>query len=174
MSAWKTTFLAAAVMMSGAEAALAGFSFQSIDGGAIDLDDWRGKPVLVVNTASLCGYAGQYDALQALHEEYGERGLLVLAVPSNDFAQELEDEAAVKQYCAVNFDLTLPMTEITHVKGAEAHPFYTWMLATYGFSPNWNFNKILLGPDGTVVDMWRAGTAPESARIVDEIEALLP
>ena len=114
------------------------------------------------------------DALQALHEKYGGRGLLVLAVPSNDFAQELEDEAAVKQYCAVNFDLTLPMTEITHVKGAEAHPFYTWMLATYGFSPNWNFNKILLGPDGTVVDMWRAGTAPESARIVDEIEALLP
>ncbi len=174
MLALKTTSAALIALIFGAGAAVAGFSFQSIDGGAIDLDDWRGKPVLVVNTASLCGFAGQYDALQALHDKYGAKGLLVLAVPSNDFAQELGDEAAVKEYCAVNFDLTLPMTEITHVKGAGAHPFYVWAQATYGFAPNWNFNKLLLGPDGAVVGSWRAATRPESAEIIRKIESLLP
>ncbi|MGL5008811.1 MAG: glutathione peroxidase, partial [Paracoccaceae bacterium] len=122
----------------------AGFTFTSIDGGEIDLDDYRGNPVLVVNTASLCGFAGQYDDLQVLHETYGGRGLLVLAVPSDDFAQELADEAAVKEYCAVNFDLTLPMTAITPVTGAAAHPFYAMLRDTYGFEPVWNFTKVLI------------------------------
>lgn len=174
MQAWKNAALALAVLVMASQAAEAGFSFTSIDGGRIDLDDWRGKPVLVVNTASLCGYAGQYDGLQALHEAYGTRGLLVLAVPSDDFSQELEDEAAVKKYCAVNFDLTLPMTEITPVTGSGAHPFYAWAEDTYGFAPNWNFNKLLLGPDGAVVGSWRAGTQPQAEEIVNRIEALLP
>lgn len=152
----------------------AGFSFNSIDGGQIDLDDWRGKPVLVVNTASLCGYAGQYDDLQALHERYGQRGLLVLAVPSDDFNQELADNSAVKDYCEMAFDLTLPMTEITPVLGGDAHPFYAWLAATEGFAPAWNFNKVLLGPDGAVVETWGSGTKPTSARVVSKIEALLP
>ncbi|MES2667513.1 MAG: glutathione peroxidase [Pseudomonadota bacterium] len=177
MKAWKNAALAVMLLLSvlatAAQAAGAGFSFTSIDGDRIDLDDWRGKPVLVVNTASLCGYAGQYDGLQALHEAYGARGLLVLAVPSDDFAQELDDEAAVKKYCAVNFGLTLPMTAITPVTGAGAHPFYAWVRATYGFAPNWNFNKLLLGPDGAVVGSWRAVTPPQDAEIVTRIEALL-
>jgi len=154
-------------------AASAGFEFKSIDGGLIDLNDWEGKPLLVVNTASLCGYTGQYDGLQALHEKYGPQGLLVLAVPSDDFAQELGDEAAIKEYCALNFDLTLPMTEITHVKGAAAHPFYDWVQAQSGFVPAWNFNKVLIGPDGLVADTWGARTAPGDAAITSRIEALL-
>jgi glutathione peroxidase len=155
-------------------AAFAGFEFRSIDGGLIDLDDWKGKPVLVVNTASLCGYTGQYDGLQSLHEAYGPRGLLVLAVPSDDFAQELADEAEVKDFCDANFDLTLPMTEITGVTGRAAHPFYAWVKAETGFAPNWNFNKILIGPDGTVTETWGAQTAPVSKAITGQIEALLP
>ncbi len=149
-----------------------GFRFASIDGGVIDLDDWRGKPVLVVNTASLCGYAGQFDGLQVLHERYGDRAL-ILAVPSNDFEQELADEAAVKEYCAMTFDLTLPMTEITHVRGADAHPFYVWLKQETGFVPRWNFNKALIGPDGSVVATFGAPVAPESAAIAGRIEALL-
>lgn len=151
----------------------AGFTFDAIDGGKIDLDDWAGKPVLVVNTASLCGYAGQFDDLQALHEQLGPKGLLVLAVPSDDFAQELGDEAAVKEYCAVNFDLTLPMTTITHVKGGEAHPFYAWMKAEHGFEPGWNFNKVLLGPEGQVLATWGAGPKPLGGAIRGAIEAVL-
>ncbi|MFN6924960.1 MAG: glutathione peroxidase [Tabrizicola sp.] len=148
------------------------FRFSSIDGGEIDLTDWRGKPVLVVNTASLCGYAGQFDALQAMHERYGGR-VLILAVPSNDFNQELADEAAVKEYCELNFDITLPMTEITHVRGRAAHPFYAWVRDVTGFSPRWNFNKVLIAPDGSIAGTWGAGVKPESAAIAGRIEAML-
>jgi glutathione peroxidase len=148
------------------------FRFASIDGGEIDLDDWRGKPVLVVNTASLCGYAGQFDALQALHERYGNRAL-ILAVPSNDFNQELADEASVKEYCALTFDLTLPMTEITHVKGAEAHPFYAWLREETGFVPDWNFNKVLIAPDGSIAGTFGAPVKPEGSPIAGRIEAML-
>ena len=149
-----------------------GFRFASIDGGMIDLDDWRGKPVLVVNTASLCGFAGQFDALQALHDRFGDRAL-ILAVPSDDFNQELADEAAVKEYCAVTFDLTLPMTEITHVKGADAHPFYIWLRAETGFVPGWNFNKVLIAPDGSIAGTFGAPVVPEGPQIAGRIEAML-
>lgn len=154
-------------------AATSGFSFGSIDGGRIALDDWKGKPVLVVNTASLCGFAGQFDDLQVLHERYGPRGLLVLAVPSDDFNQELADESAVKEYCAINFDLTLPMTEITRVRGSQAHPFYQWLAAEHGFVPQWNFNKVLLGPKGEVVGTWGSSVNPISGAITRQIEPLL-
>jgi glutathione peroxidase len=148
------------------------FSFASIDGGRIDLSAWRGKPVLVVNTASLCGYAGQFDALQAMHERFGERAL-ILAVPSDDFNQELADEAAVKEYCEANWDLTLPMTEITPVRGRAAHPFYAWVRAETGFQPRWNFNKVLLAPDGSIAGTWGSGVKPEGAEIAGRIEAML-
>jgi glutathione peroxidase len=165
------TSLLAAFSLSPALAAES-FRFASIDGGEIDLGDWRGKPVLVVNTASLCGFAGQFDALQDLHERFGDRAL-ILAVPSNDFEQELADEAAVKEYCAMTFDITLPMTEITHVKGGEAHPFYAWLRDETGFVPGWNFNKVLIAPDGSIVGTFGAPVAPESAAIAGRIEALL-
>lgn len=148
------------------------FRFASIDGGEIDLSEWRGKPVLVVNTASLCGYAGQFDALQAMHERYGTRAL-ILAVPSNDFNQELGDEAAVKEYCEANFDITLPMTEITPVRGRTAHPFYAWVREQTGFQPRWNFNKVLIAPDGRIAGTWGAGVRPQSAEIAGRIEAML-
>ena len=150
-----------------------GFTFASIDGGAINLADWRGKPVLVVNTASLCGFAGQYEGLQALHEAYEPKGVLVLAVPSDDFNQELEDESAVKEYCEANFGLTLPMTEITDVTGRDAHPFYVWVAKEAGFTPKWNFNKVLLGPEGDVVATWGSVVPPDGAVITGQIEALL-
>ena len=149
------------------------FRFASIDGGEIDLADWAGKPVLVVNTASLCGYAGQFDGLQDLHERFGAAAL-ILAVPSDDFNQELADEAAVKEYCALTFDLTLPMTEITPVKGGAAHPFYAWVKGQTGFVPRWNFNKVLIAPDGSIAGTWGAATPPESQAIAGRIESMLP
>lgn len=164
----------AAVLVTGPQAgAGSGFRFNSIDGGTIDLDSFAGHPVLVVNTASLCGFSGQYADLQTLYDTYSARGLVVLAVPSNDFNQELADDAAVKDYCDANFDLTLPMTEITSVKGSAAHPFYAWLNKEHGFVPSWNFNKVLLGPDGDVVATWGSVTNPTSAAITSKIEPLL-
>lgn len=165
------TSLLAVIVLSPALAAES-FRFASIDGGEIDLGDWRGKPILVVNTASLCGFSGQFDALQDLHERFGDRAL-ILAVPSNDFDQELADEAAVKEYCAMTFGITLPMTEIARVKGAEAHPFYAWLRDETGFVPGWNFNKVLIAPDGSIAATFGAPVAPQSAAIAGRIEAML-
>ncbi|SEL15458.1 glutathione peroxidase [Roseivivax marinus] len=149
------------------------FTFSSIDGGTIDSADWQGHPVLVVNTASRCAFTRQYDALQDLYNRYRDQGLVVLAVPSNDFRQELDSDAAVKDFCAVNFDLDLPMTTITHVTGPEAHPFYRWLDETADFAPSWNFNKVLLAPDGAVIATWGSAARPLSSSIVDAIEAQL-
>ena len=110
-------------------------TFASIDGGALSVEDWRGRPVLVVNTASQCGFTPQYDGLQALYDTYRDRGLVVLAVPSDDFNQELASAEEVKEFCAVNFDLTMPMTDITTVRGAGAHEFYKAVRAETGFQP---------------------------------------
>lgn len=148
------------------------FTFRAIDGGSYDSAEWRGKPVLVVNTASLCGFAPQLADLQALSDAYAGRAV-VLAVPSDDFNQELASESEVKEFCAVNYDLTLPMTGIEHVAKGKVHPFYAWVKAEHGFTPGWNFNKVLIGPDGQFIKGWGAVTNPGSAAITSEIDALL-
>lgn len=138
------------------------FVFESIDGGSYDTAAWRGKPVLVVNSASLCGYTPQYADLQALSDLYGDKAV-VLAVPSNDFNQELASEAAVKEFCELNYDLTLPMTTIQHVAKGTLHPFYAWLRDSQGFEPGWNFNKVLIGPDGAFVQAWGSNAKPMAA-----------
>lgn len=150
------------------------WTFDSIDGGALSMADWAGKPVLVVNTASRCGFTPQYDGLQALYDNFRDRGLIVLAVPSQDFKQELASDEQVKDFCALNFDLDLPMTTITPVRGQNAHPFYKWLADNEGWQPSWNFNKVLIAPDGSVAGTWGSATLPESSAITSRIEALLP
>ena len=147
--------------------------FGNIDGGEIRLSDWQGQPVLVVNTASRCGFTHQYDGLQALYDTYRDRGLVVLAVPSDDFRQELSSEAEVKEFCEVNFGLDIPMTTITPVSGSQAHPFYASLAQEAGFAPAWNFNKVLIGPDGKVAGTWDSVARPTSQEITGRIEALL-
>jgi len=164
--------LALAVTLATSEPVISG-EFPSIDGGTYSLDDWQGKPVLVVNTASLCGFTPQYVGLQLLYDRYRDRGLVVLAVPSGDFRQEHGSNEEVKEFCEVNFDLDLPMTEITPVKGDDAHPFFALVKEAYGFEPNWNFNKILISPDGEVVGTWRANTRPTAPAIRDAIAPFL-
>ena len=147
--------------------------FENIDGGELRLSDWTGQPVLVVNTASRCGFTPQYDGLQALYDRYRDRGLVVLAVPSNDFRQELSSEDKVKEFCEVNFGLDIPMTTITPVKGTRAHPFYASLAAETGFQPSWNFNKVLIAPDGRVTGTWGSMTRPLGDAITREVETLL-
>lgn len=147
--------------------------FASIDGGTLSLSDWRGQPILVVNTASQCGFTGQYAGLQKLQDIYGPKGLVVLAVPSDSFKQELETAGEVKEFCELNYDLTLPMTDITPVTGPQAHPFYKVVAAETGFVPGWNFNKILLSPEGEVVATFGSTTRPDSRKLRRQVEALL-
>ena len=152
------------------------FAFAGIDGGVVRLADWVGRPVLVVNTASRCGFTSQYDGLQALYDAYRDRGLVVLGVPSDDFgSQELETEAEVKEFCAVNFAIDFPMTAITPVRGRGAHPFYTWASGTdrSAGTPKWNFHKILIGPDGRLVAGFPSKTEPMSRAITRKIDTLL-
>jgi len=165
--------MAAAAVALAPLTAWAGYSFAGIEGETIDIDSFRGQPVLVVNTASLCGFAGQFDDMQTLQDRYGARGLVVLAVPSNDFNQELATGAEVKDYCEARFDISLPMTEIMQVTGPEAHPFYAWLAREHGFTPTWNFNKVLIGPQGDVVATWGAMPAPTSRAVTSKIEPLL-
>ncbi len=148
--------------------------FASIDGGVLSLEDWKGRPILVVNTASQCGFVGQYSALQRVYDTYSDRGLVVLAIPSDSFKQELGSAEDVKQFCELNYDLTLPMTDITPVVGKNAHPFYKSVEAQTGFVPKWNFNKILIGPDGKIAATFGATTKPDSRKLLRQIEALLP
>ncbi|MEK9735092.1 MAG: glutathione peroxidase [Paracoccaceae bacterium] len=160
-------------MLTTLPALAADFVFEDIDGGQISLGDLRGKAVLVVNTASRCGFTSQYAGLQKLYDTYKDEGLEILAVPSGDFRQELKSEDMVKQFCEINYGLTIPMTTITHVKGPEAHPFYKWIREEYDFVPSWNFNKILLDQEGKMVASFGSTARPSGWRIKRKINALL-
>lgn len=150
-----------------------GFRFRAIDGGEIDLAALRDGPVLVVNTASRCGFVGQLDGLQALHERYRARGLTVIGVPSNSFRQELASAEAVQEFCEVNFGIDFPMTELVEVRGGGAHPFYVWA-REQGVAPTWNFHKILLDREGRIVGSFGTAVEPDAPRLVAAIEAILP
>ena len=153
------------------------FGFISIEGDPMPFSQFEGKSVLVVNTASRCGFTGQYAALQKLWQDYQDRGLVVLAVPSNDFGgQEPGSTAEIKEFCTVNYDVDFPMTEKQTVKGDHAHPFYKWVRAQTGTigAPKWNFHKYLIGPQGELVDWFSTHTRPDSAKVIAAIEQSLP
>ena len=151
------------------------FKINSITGDEIDLKDFKGKPILIVNTASYCGFTKQYNDMQELWEKYRDRGLIVLGVPSNSFNQEKSDNSAVKEFCEVNFNINFPLTEITDVKGDNAHEIYKWAKANYGKSavPKWNFYKILINKEGKIEDTYASLTSPTSNKITKKIENLL-
>jgi glutathione peroxidase len=153
------------------------FEFLSIDGSQLPLDAWRGRPVLIVNTASYCGYTPQYAGLEALWQRYRDRGLVVLGVPSNDFGrQEPGSAAEIKEFCETNYRVDFPLAEKCRVIGGEAHPFYRWGAAELGEAgaPRWNFHKYLVGPDGRLEGAWPSQVDPTDRRITGEIERLLP
>ncbi|MDX1402124.1 MAG: glutathione peroxidase, partial [Kiloniellales bacterium] len=143
----------------------------------LPLSSFKGKAVLIVNTASFCGFTHQYADLQAAWSRYREKGLVVLGVPSNDFgSQEPGSESEIKEFCEVNFDVDFPLTEKVHVKGQDAHPFYKWAAEQMGYAaiPRWNFHKYLVSPDGELIDWFATTTSPGSERVIAAIEASLP
>ena len=149
------------------------FSFTSIDGKPMPLSAYQGKTLLVVNTASFCGFTQQYKGLQALYEKYEAKGFVVVGVPSNDFGgQEPGSTKEIKDFCEGAFGITFPLTEKVPVTGAAAHPFYQWAVATLGpkSAPGWNFHKYLVGRDGRIVSSFYSGAAPDSKEVVAAVE----
>ena len=151
------------------------FKINSIAGDVIDLNNFKGNPVLIVNTASYCGFTKQYDDMQELWEKYRDRGLVVLGVPSNSFNQEKTKNNEVKEFCEVNFNINFPLTEITDVKGDNSNEIYRWAKENYGKSavPKWNFYKILINKEGKIEDTYASLTNPTSKKIIKKVESLL-
>ena len=152
------------------------FSFNSIDGKIINLKDFEGKPILIINTASLCGFTNQYADIESLYDNYKENGLVVIGIPSNDFGnQELSSNNKVKEFCTINFDISFLLTEITIIKGQNGHPFFKWIKQEAGFLafPKWNFYKYLINNEGLLVKWYASTTRPRSTKITKEIDKIL-
>jgi glutathione peroxidase len=151
-------------------------SVTSNRGEAIDLNQFRGRPMLIVNTASKCGFTPQYDGLQELHEKYGPEGLVVIGFPCDQFAhQEPGDDAAIEEFCRINFGVTFPLTTKVDVNGKGTHPVFSFIKertgGLLGSSVKWNFTKFLVAPDGVTVTRYSPKTEP--AELAADIEALL-
>lgn len=149
------------------------FEFTSIDGKPMPLSQWRGKPLLIVNTASFCGYTKQYAGLQDLWKRYEAAGLVVVGVPSNDFGgQEPKNEKAIKTFCEGAYGITFPLTTKQTVVGDEAHPFFKWAISAVGEAngPQWNFHKYLIGRDGKVFRSISTKVDPSSPEMTGWIE----
>jgi len=151
------------------------FNIEGISGEVIDFNEYKGKVVLIVNTASYCGFTNQYDDLQKLWDMYKSRGLIVLGIPSDSFNQEKKSDDEVKKFCEVNFNINFPLSSITEVKGKNAHDLYKWAKENHGKSaiPKWNFYKILINKEGKIEDTFSSFTKPLSKKITDKIESIL-
>ena len=151
------------------------FNIQSITGETINFNKYKKKVVLIVNTASYCGFTKQYGELQELWDKYKSRGLIVLGVPSNSFNQEKNNDSDVKEFCKVNFDINFPLSTITEVKGDNAHDLFKWAKENHGKSavPKWNFHKILINKEGKVEDVFSSLTKPMSKKLISKIEDIL-
>ncbi|WP_374338251.1 glutathione peroxidase [Methyloversatilis sp.] len=145
-----------------------------LDGKAQSLCPFSGRVLLVVNTASRCGYTGQYAGLEKLQETYGKRGLTVLGFPSNDFGnQEPGSDKDIAEFCSMTYGVKFPMFSKTSVRGAQRHPFYADLVKATGSEPAWNFHKYLIARDGRTVTSFPSNVAPDSSVLVREIEAAL-
>ena len=151
------------------------FSIESITGEIINFKDYKNKAILIVNTASYCGFTKQYDELQELWDLFKGKGLIVLGVPSNSFNQEKDNNTEIKKFCEVNFNINFPLTTLTDVKGKDAHELFKWAKDNHGKSaePKWNFHKILINKEGKIQDTFASFTNPMSNKIRKEIDKIL-
>jgi glutathione peroxidase len=152
------------------------FAFKRLTGEALPLKEFQGKALLIVNTASECGYTPQYDELEKLWQANKDKGLVVLGVPCNQFGgQEPRSEAEIGAFCQKNYGVTFPLTAKNDVKGKAAHPFYTWAGEQAGAlgKPKWNFHKYLIGRDGTFAGWFSNQTKPTGPKIKKALEQIL-
>ena len=149
------------------------FKFKDLDGSVLNLSEYKGKVVVVVNVASQCGFTNQYEDMQNVWEQYQAKGIVMLGVPSNDFGkQEPGSNEDIKNFCEAKFGISFPMTEKVSVKGVNAHPFYIWAKKNYGNSaiPKWNFHKIIINKEGKIEKTFSSMTNPSSKKFIEVIE----
>jgi len=168
-------FLALAVLPSVAAACpeLLNQRYTSLQGKPVNLCDFAGRPVLVVNTASKCGYTPQFEKLEAMHNRFHGRGLVVLGFPSNDFNQELATNREIAEFCKLTYFVEFPMIEKGSVTGAGANPFFKQLAAATGSAPQWNFHKYLIAPDGKTVYSFGTRVEPDSREIMSRLQPML-
>jgi len=151
-------------------------NIKNIDGEVLNLNQFKGKTILLVNVASKCGFTKQYTDLQTLYTQYKDKGFIVIGLPSNQFGgQEPGSNKEIKNFCETNFNITFPMTNKIDVKGESAHELYLWAKKNYGKStiPKWNFHKILINKEGKVQDTFNSFISPLSKKVIKEIELIL-
>ena len=149
------------------------FQFNDLDGSPLNLSEYKGKVIIIVNVASQCGFTKQYEDMQNIWEKYQSKGIVMLGIPSNDFGkQEPGTSEEIKNFCEAKFGITFPMTEKVSVKGPESHPFYIWARENHGKSaiPKWNFHKIIVGRSGKIDDTFASITNPSSKKFIEAIE----
>ena len=151
------------------------FQIESINGEIINFKEYENKVILLVNTASYCGFTRQYDDLQKLWDQFKTKGLIVLGIPSNSFNQEKKNNSEIKKFCEMNFNINFPLSTLTDVKGNNAHEIFKWAKENHGKSaiPKWNFYKILINKEGKIEETYSSLTKPTSKKIISKIESLL-
>ena len=151
-------------------------SIEGLNNETINLSEFKGKTILLVNVASKCGFTKQYTGLQTLYDNYKDKNFLVIGIPSNQFgSQEPGSNKEIKDFCETNFNITFPITDKVDVKGKNAHTIYKWAKENFGNStvPKWNFHKILINKDGKIVDTFASFTRPDSSKIITKLDELL-
>ena len=149
------------------------FNLIDIDGKEISLSKFEGKPILLVNTASRCGFTPQYEGLQNLFIKYRKSDLTIIATTSNSFNQEYKNADEIKKFCLVNYEIGFVTSSPIEVKGENSHPIYAWINKEYDKKPKWNFYKYLFDRNGKLFDQWSSMTKPDSKKILNKIEKLL-
>ena len=149
------------------------YNFLDIDGNMVELSFFKGKPLLLVNTASRCGFTPQYEGLQNLFTKYRKTDLTIIATTSNSFNQEFEDPEDIKKICLVNYNVGFITSSPLNVKGGMSHPIYKWIKKEYKESPKWNFYKYLFDRSGKLVKSWGSMTKPDSKKITKKIDQLI-
>jgi len=152
------------------------FSFNDLDGSNLNLSEFKGKVIVIINVASQCGFTKQYDDMQKIWDKYQSNGVVILGVPSNNFGnQEPGSSSEIKNFCESKFGITFPMTEKVDVKGNNAHPFFLWAKENYGNAavPKWNFHKIIVGKDGKIKDTFASITNPSSKKFIAALQKAL-
>ena len=149
------------------------FTFIDIDGKNLPLSQFKGKPLLIFNSASKCGFTSQYTGIQKIHEEYKNKGLIVIGVPSDNFNQEPGSEEDIKKFCMVNFNITFDLTKKNNVVGSEVHPFFEWIDKNYNVKPKWNFYKFVINKNGKLESHFSSMIAPSSKRLISALDIVI-
>ena len=149
------------------------FNFVDIDGKNLPLSQFKGKPLLIFNSASKCGFTSQYTGIQKIHETYKNKGLVVIGVPSDNFNQEPGNEEDIKKFCMVNFNISFDLTKKNNVVGSEMHPFFKWLDDNYDARPKWNFYKFVINKDGNLENHFSSQVSPSSKKLISVLDEVI-